>query len=288
MQNHTDILAIFPLTLMSLAAFFSLLTVTLSFLLFWYELANQYPEKIAERFKFQTLKRAASVYIAEYICCFVTCILYPLGWLPTRSTPEPPPKPVVLLLHGLYQSRASCFYLQYYLQQRGYSVFSINLPPWKDIETLTECIDRKINELHQQGYNGSIDIVGHSMGGIIARNYIQRRGGARHIRHCITLGTPHCGTKLVPFSITKLAQLLSPKSDFINQLSQCDWPGHVSFTSIYSETDNIVLPPCFSKHPHANNFAIDLSGHLSLLYHPQCLKYLEQTLSEAAHHDDSN
>ncbi|MCD6526475.1 MAG: alpha/beta fold hydrolase [Desulfuromonas sp.] len=280
-----DILYLLPLTFIGFAAFFSLLNVTLSYLLFWYELANLHPEKIDERFKFKTLKRAALVYCSEYCCCFLSCILYPFGWLPSFSTSRTPRGPVVLLLHGLYQSRASCFYLQLRLRQQGFTVLSINLPPWKEIENLTECVDRKINELHQQGYSGPIDIVGHSMGGIIARNYIQRRGGARHIRHCVTLGAPHCGTKLIPFAVTRLARHLSPKSTFIEQLSQSDWPQSVSFTSIYSETDNIVLPPGCSKHPQANNHAIDLCGHIALLYHPQCFQRVRQTLIEAAHHD---
>lgn len=145
-----------------------------------------------------------------------------------------------------------------------------------------------IADLHQQGLSSPIILIGHSMGGIIARNYVQRRGGARHIHHCITLGTPHFGSKLVPLALTHHAHDLAPKSSFIEQLSQWEWPDSVGFTSIYSETDNIILPPGRSRHPRAVNHAIGHCGHISLLYHWSCLSQIHQTLSEVTCHDSAN
>jgi len=39
-----------------------------------------------------------------------------------------------------------------------------------------------------------IDILAHSMGGLIARIYIQELGGAKRVRRLITMGTPHRGS----------------------------------------------------------------------------------------------
>ncbi|CAM5527705.1 hypothetical protein SMICM304S_05241 [Streptomyces microflavus] len=43
-----------------------------------------------------------------------------------------------------------------------------------------------------------VDIVGHSLGGLIARYYVQRLGGDRRVRTLVTLGTPHGGTAVAP------------------------------------------------------------------------------------------
>lgn len=42
-----------------------------------------------------------------------------------------------------------------------------------------------------------VDIVAHSMGGLIARIYIQELGGANHTHALITMGTPHRGSALM-------------------------------------------------------------------------------------------
>jgi hypothetical protein len=40
----------------------------------------------------------------------------------------------------------------------------------------------------------SVDIIAHSMGGLIARVYVQRLGGGSRVKNLIMLGTPHLGS----------------------------------------------------------------------------------------------
>ena len=45
-----------------------------------------------------------------------------------------------------------------------------------------------------QAHPEGVDVIGHSMGGIVARIYIQELGGAAKVRRLVTLGTPHSGS----------------------------------------------------------------------------------------------
>jgi pimeloyl-ACP methyl ester carboxylesterase len=58
-----------------------------------------------------------------------------------------------------------------------------------------------------------LTIVGHSMGGIVSRHYIEQLGGSRVIRNLVTVGTPHEGAPdalLAPTSLPALTRFLMP------------------------------------------------------------------------------
>ena len=266
-------------------AFAVWIAVSLSAVLYWYEAANLQPELLDRRFKPSCWRRVLAIYAKEYVLTLLSFALYPFGLIRSRLPRFDRQKPILLLVHGLYLNRASCFYLHWRLKQSNHHIVSINLPPWRGLERLTECIDRTVSALHQQGFTGPIDLVGHSLGGIIARNYVQRRGGDQHIRHCITIAAPHYGSKIVPFALSELARQLSPRSQFIEQLSQSPWPQHVGFFSIFSPTDSIVLPPGRNRHEHATNIEVMHSGHTSLLYHHETYRHILDIVTTENNHD---
>ncbi len=46
--------------------------------------------------------------------------------------------------------------------------------------------------------HSQVDVIGHSLGGLIARYYVQRLGGDIRAHTLVTLGTPHGGTRIAP------------------------------------------------------------------------------------------
>lgn len=91
-----------------------------------------------------------------------------------------------------------------------------------------------------------VDLIGHSQGGLVARQYVKFEGGAEHVDSLIGLGTPNHGTVvadlLPPLPFPSLEQM-SRGSDFLNRLNEGDDTiGDVRYTSFYTSHDELVLP----------------------------------------------
>ncbi len=94
-----------------------------------------------------------------------------------------------------------------YLSQYGYSSSNKNLfifpYDWrKDIATQIKGLNDKIDEATKSAGTSKVQILAHSMGGLVAREYIRNTDQAQKVDTLIELGTPHVGTS------TFLAQLL--------------------------------------------------------------------------------
>lgn len=280
MYFYTDILIYILWSFLLIVTIMSAVIVKISYLFYWYELAMTQPKLIQVRFRPARLKRAITLLTGEFAATCISWLLYPLGWLPIATLClRKHPEQTIVLLHGLFQNRACCFWLQFRLALHGYRVITLTMPPWKQAESLTEQLDQTLSRLRQDKKTQRVDLIGHSMGGIIARNYIQRRGGATKVRNCITLGTPHSGSKLSSLAFTKLARTLIPNSALLSQLNREPWPEKLPFTAIYSATDNLVLPTESGRCSKANNIIISHCGHMLLLYHPTVFNHLLDTLN---------
>lgn len=62
-----------------------------------------------------------------------------------------------------------------------------------NIET-AKLLEEKIDEAKQRGKSPRVDIVAHSMGGLVARQYIESDEYQNDVGHLVTLGTPHKGS----------------------------------------------------------------------------------------------
>jgi triacylglycerol esterase/lipase EstA (alpha/beta hydrolase family) len=250
------------------------LVVLMSFTVVWYERANAHPELVERRFTTRGVCVATWLLIQETACLLLTILLRPLGWLqpqlPTVVEGAPPP---VILLHGLFQNRSCLFWLQYRLRAAGYrQIISINTPPWRDLETLTERLAKKVDELCINLRVEKVILVGHSMGGMIARNYVQNRGGAAYVSGMITIGAPHYGSKLAPFALSPMGKTLLPGSAFLQKFNSVAWPQQTPAVSIYTRYDNMVLPAESGRMDGSRAVELDGMGHTALLFHPRSLQ----------------
>ncbi len=262
------------LILIKLTISLTALSVLLSYTVAWYERANTRPDLIERRFTSRGVCIAIWLLAQETACLLLTIIMRPFGWinsgLPETGRSDRPP---VILLHGLFQNRSCLFWLQFRLHSAGYlQTISINTSPWRDIETLTESLAKKVDELRIKMNVEKVVLIGHSMGGMIARNYIQNRGGAAHAYGMVTLGSPHHGSKLAPFAISPMGRRLLPGSEFLVKFNSEAWPEQAKAVSIYTRYDNIVLPADSAKMSGAQNVELDGMGHTSLLFHPRSLQ----------------
>lgn len=261
--------------------------VVLSYSMCWYEYANANPQLMNGRFKSKVLLMTASLMSQELFFNYITVLSMPFGLLPQRQTVKAQGETPVLLLHGLFNNRASWFWFRLALRRSGFNnVVTMNLSSWHTEERLTELVAKKVDELRHSLNVEKVHLLGHSMGGIIARNFLQLRGGAAKIDRCVCLGSPHSGSKLAPFTITSLGQVLVPNSDFLKRLAAAPIPEGPKVTSVYSSKDNMVLPVESARLNWGESILLDGMGHTALIYRKSALQAAISGLRDGTPSDD--
>ena len=104
--------------------------------------------------------------------------LWGFGFLPSRHRPLRSKEiRTLVFLHGWGSNRSAFYPLQAYLAFCGYRrQLSINYPSRTSIEAIALGVKREID---RQVRGGRIDLICHSMGGLVARFYVQFLGGER-------------------------------------------------------------------------------------------------------------
>lgn len=255
------------ISILLLILLFDLLVVLLTYSICWYEYANSNPALIEHRFTRKNLALIPRLLAPEAFFNFITLLSIPFGLLPQSQQHLKRGVTPTLLIHGLFVNRACWFWFQSRLKRQGIeNVVTINLSALHSEEVLTELLSKRIDELrHRLGVN-RVNLVGHSMGGMIARNYIHRRGGQDKVERLVCLGTPHHGSKLTPFSFMPLGKLLIPGSDFLTRLNAEPAPASIRVTNIYTAKDNMVLPNSANHLDWGTAVPLDQMGHTSLIF----------------------
>ena len=177
----------------------------------------------------------------------------------------------ILLVHGIIDNHAIFTVLDRALRRRGfqtlatydYGLFTQNIP--RAAQRLGEAIEQLSAAT---GYE-RIHVIGHSLGGLIARYFVQRLGGDSRVHTLVTLGTPHQGTQLAwAASLLPLVRQLSPGSPVIRELAEPAPGCRTRFIAFFSDIDHLVVPGRNARidHPDLNvqNIAALGVGHLSM------------------------
>lgn len=213
---------------------------------------------------------AVRLMLSEFACLAATLLLRPLGWLPGRPAAGPSRRPPVVLLHGLFQNRSCLFPLQWRLRSAGYDrVVTVNTPPWRCLASLVDTVAETVEQACRDSGHQRVSLVGHSMGGILARCYLQERAGAARVAACVTLGSPHSGSKLARLAVSRLGRDLLPGSGLLARLNALPLPERTAFTAIRSCHDNIIVPAESARLDGAGNIELAGLGHTALLFSAQ-------------------
>lgn len=109
----------------------------------------------------------------------------------------------------------------------------------------------------------SVDVVGYSAGGVVAREWVKDQGGDEVARRVVTIGSPHHGTELARFALDaagtcpEACRQLAPGSDFLRDLNAGDEsPDGPEFVSVWSESDQVVTPPDSARLDGALNVTV--------------------------------
>lgn len=239
-----------------------------------------------------TLRPTAYLGLArELLLTSVHAATYPLGLLPPPPFSHDPmptgiPRRPVLLLHGWVHNRSAFLLMQRGLRRAGLGpLHTFEYPSFSaDLDTVAHQVGPVVERIVDRAGRDSCVLIGHSMGGLIARQYVQELGGHRHVDTVVTLGTPHRGTYTAYLGVGRAIEQCRPGSDYLRRLDATAEPGLARWISYYSDLDFMVAPAISAKLTHpalrATNVRVRDIGHLSLLLSRSVLEDLIGRLDE--------
>ncbi len=223
-----------------------------------------------------------SGHLKEVTSTLVTAGMWPLGFrdrglteVGDPSSPSAIDTPV-LLVHGYGANKSNWLFIARYLEQAGFGrVHALNYNPFTaDIPQLAAQCAERAEELKAHFGVDRIHVIGHSLGGIIARYAVQIDGLAG-VDVCASIASPHGGVRLAAYG-TSLAALspfstglqLRPGSSVMTMLRSSARPLPTRFVAYYSNLDLIVpASRAMIVEPElaATNILVKDHGHLSIM-----------------------
>jgi hypothetical protein len=176
----------------------------------------------------------------------------------------------IVLVHGLVDNRSIFTLLRRALRRRGFGrVMTLNYSPLtQDVRTVAMRLGALIERTCEETGYERVHVIGHSLGGLIARYYVQRLGGDARVHTLCTLGSPHAGTSAARFVPQRLVKQLRPGSDLLREL-ELPAPGlRTRFVAFWSDLDQLIVPKRSARIDHpdlsARNVLLRGVGHMSL------------------------
>ncbi|WP_433659137.1 esterase/lipase family protein [Nocardia sp. CA-128927] len=191
---------------------------------------------------------------------------------PTAAHPRP-----VVLVHGTWGNQNDWNVLAPQLKAEGYCVFSLNygrdtasvlgalsgMYGVGDIHTSAAELAAFVDRVRAATHSTKVDLVGHSQGALMSRQYLRFAGGADKVDHLISLaGTNHgssmrgvagrlpSGSATSAFSagLTEIAGIAAAQqlvgSDFLRDINAAgDTDPGITYTVIASTHDDASTPP---------------------------------------------
>jgi pimeloyl-ACP methyl ester carboxylesterase len=177
-----------------------------------------------------------------------------------------------------------------YLHAQGYTVYALNYSCFgADIAGCGRDLAREAAWLRHQTGSASVNVVAHSLGGMVVRWSIAHTWMRDWVNLVVTLGTPHRGTptaRLAPSSLPGFGKIISqlrPGADADGD-GLPERPGiDTRWIAVAAEHDWVVPPRCahLPASPGVRNVTVPGGGHLTLPNSGHCLRLVLEELAAA-------
>jgi triacylglycerol lipase len=129
------------------------------------------------------------------------------------------------------------------LRARGRDVVkALDFAPASGAATISDLASQVDHEARALASNGPIDVVGFSMGALVGRFWIKRRGGADLTRRYVSIAGPHHGTRTAHLWPTAGGRDMRPGSELVADLAsdEGDWNGEAAV--VWNPLDLMIVP----------------------------------------------
>jgi pimeloyl-ACP methyl ester carboxylesterase len=226
--------------------------------------------------------------------------------LPSRTSADwaefnalSPSNPTVVLVSGFGATQRNLSVMRKRFLRDGFNVVIVALD-WQSLSDgylglyrMAERLSSAVREiLEQPGFEDTkVFLVAHSVGGLVARHYLQKLGGAVYCHSLCTLATPHQGTWVAGLGLFThlllkarcLFQML-PISQFVRDLNKSSFPPGIPLVSIYSRSDLLCpehtteLPPKIMQRSETRCVEVPDLSHSDFLLSKSCYRVVLETL----------
>ncbi|MFE7232358.1 esterase/lipase family protein [Streptomyces sp. NPDC002405] len=204
------------------------------------------------------------------------------------ALPAVPADSPVLLVHGLFSNRAIFHVMRRGLRQAGFHRVAVLNYNWlsNDVRSAARLLAEQVERICEDSGHERVHVIGHSLGGVVARYYAQRLGGDARVHTLVTLGAPHHGTlaAAVPLPLRAIRQL-RPGSDVLTELAGPAPGCETRFVAFHSDLDELIVPAANARLVHPDlrirNVPVRAVGHVSLPLHGRVVGEVCRVLRDA-------
>lgn len=277
----------------------ALTVCTVTYWLFWTGTAGTDHMTLLRARSDGHLWRWGAAAFASSLASQVACVLlYPAFlfqkyWLAPADPDAPGAKPPVLFVHGYTHTASAWLFFAAWFRRAGYR--DLHAITYNSLtRTFPEIVDQletEVARILRERPGRPVLLVGHSLGGLAIRDFLNTSPLAARVGAAVTLGTPHQGSTLAGLGMNALARTLQFKGPLIRAIESRDTPPTAPCLSLYSPLDNMVLPPeALRIHkPGWTEQEADPVCHIGMLYHhptaTTVLDFLNSTLNTPAAND---
>ncbi|MGE0551477.1 MAG: esterase/lipase family protein [Kofleriaceae bacterium] len=203
--------------------------------------------------------------LAEWGMSVAVSVARPAGFFPLPGARNRGPRPVIVL-HGYAMNRANFVPLAYRLSRAGLGpIYGFEYWTFGRTAAAARQLGWFVDRVRSETGSETVDLIGHSMGGMVARYYVSLIGGDGLVKNLVTIGSPHGGTDLAGFGIGHSARELMLGSNLLTRLAAAPAPKSTRVTVVLSRADALVPSVKHQAIAGAEVILYDDLGHLALL-----------------------
>jgi triacylglycerol lipase len=180
-----------------------------------------------------------------------------------------PTDDVVVLIHGFFASAGVFRPMRSHLEtDTNAKVASFTHAPGAGIERIARSLSRLVNRIPAAC---RVHLVGHSLGGLVARWYVQELGGHTRVAQTVSLGSPFGGTERARNFRFLVGADLHRTSPLLARLRARAHEHDVPHMSVVAEADAMIVPAESAVFPRGEVVVLPGRGHNSLLFDPDSI-----------------